>query len=113
MDNCIFCKIVNGDIPSELIYEDDLVVAFHDIEPQVPVHVLLIPKKHITSAQDINEENSQLVARIFEVIPKLADELDLNKGYRIVNNCKEHGGQSVDHIHFHLLAGRQLMWPPG
>jgi histidine triad (HIT) family protein len=113
MDNCIFCKIIDGSIPSEFIYEDDKVVAFKDINSQAPVHILIIPKEHIESANDINEENSYLIGHIFEVANKLAKKLELHKGYRIVNNCKEHGGQSVDHIHFHLLGGRQMLWPPG
>ena len=113
MDNCLFCKIVNGDIASDIIYKDEKVIAFKDVEPQAPVHVLVIPKEHIESADDIGPENSHLIAHIFEVINKLADDLGLDKGYRIVNNCKEDGGQTVDHIHFHLLGGRQLKWPPG
>lgn len=113
MDKCIFCKIINGDIPSEFIYQDDLLVAFKDIEPQAPVHILIVPKEHIVSADYINKENSHIVARVFEVASILAKENDLSKGYRIVNNCNKEGGQSVDHIHFHLLGGRQMMWPPG
>lgn len=113
MDNCLFCKIINGEIPSEFIYEDDKVVAFKDINPQAPVHLLIIPRDHIESADDITEKNSHLIGHIFEVINKLAKQMELDEGYRVVNNCKEHGGQSVDHIHFHLLGGRQLLWPPG
>lgn len=113
MDNCLFCKIVKGDIPSEFIYEDDKVVAFKDINPQAPVHILIIPREHIESAYHIDDKNSHLVAHIFQVINKIAKKMELDKGYRIVNNCKEDGGQTVDHLHFHLLGGRQLMWPPG
>lgn len=113
MDNCIFCKIINGSIPSDFVYEDEKVVAFKDISPQAPVHILIIPKEHIESADDIDETNSHIIGHIFEVAAKLANEMGLEKGYRIVNNCKEHGGQSVNHIHFHLLGGRQLLWPAG
>ncbi|HLR21858.1 MAG TPA: histidine triad nucleotide-binding protein [Tissierellaceae bacterium] len=113
MKDCLFCKIADGDIPSEIIYEDDKVVAFKDVDPQAPVHVLVIPKDHIESVDDITSENSYLIAHIFEVINKLAKDLELDKGYRVVNNCKGHGGQTVNHIHFHLLGGRQLQWPPG
>lgn len=113
MTDCIFCKIANRELDSELIYEDDLVVAFNDLNAQAPVHVLIVPKDHIESADDINEDNSHLIARIFEVVSKLAEELGLENGYRVVNNCKEDGGQTVDHIHFHLLGKRKLNWPPG
>ncbi len=113
MTDCIFCKIAKKEIDSELLYEDDLVVAFKDLSPQAPVHILIIPKEHIASADDINEENSHIVARIFEVISQLAKELGLEDGYRIVNNCGEDGGQTVDHIHFHMLGKRKLNWPPG
>lgn len=113
MTDCLFCKIAKGEIPSEIVYEDEKVVVFKDINPQAPVHLLLIPRKHIPSADDINEENSYLIGHIFLVAKRLAEEEKLDQGYRIVNNCKDHGGQTVDHIHFHLLAGRQLLWPPG
>lgn len=113
MDDCLFCKIIRGEIPSDFVYEDDKVVAFKDINPQAPVHLLLLPKEHIESADDINQDNSHLIGYIFEVANKLAKENNLEKGYRIVNNCKEDGGQSVDHIHFHLMGGRQMLWPAG
>ncbi len=113
MDNCLFCKIANKEIESELIYEDEEIVAFHDINPTAPVHVLIIPKVHIASADDIVDENAHLIGKIFLVAKKLAKDLGLEKGYRIVNNCKEDGGQSVDHIHFHLLGGRPMLWPAG
>lgn len=113
MDDCIFCKIINGSIPSEFIYEDEKVVAFKDINPQAPVHLLIIPKEHIESIDNIDKNNSHLVGYVFEIASKLAKEMGLDKGYRIVTNCKEHGGQSVNHIHFHLLGGRQLLWPAG
>lgn len=111
--SCIFCKIAEGSIPSKKVYEDDRVLAFYDLEPQAPVHVLIIPKQHITSVNDITEENSSIIAYIFEVAAKLEKELDLKNGYRIVNNCGEDGGQSVQHLHFHLLGGRSMKWPPG
>jgi len=111
--DCLFCKIAAGEIPSNKIYEDDKVLAFYDIDPKAPVHFLVIPKEHIASADCITAENSTLIAHVFEVIAKIAAELKLEKGYRIVNNCGEHGGQTVGHLHFHILAGRSLTWPPG
>ena len=112
--DCIFCKIVKGDIPSNKIYEDDKVLAFHDISPEAPTHFLVIPKEHIRSANDINEENSHIISHIFLVINKLVRELNIAEtGYRIVNNCGKDGGQTVEHIHFHVLGQRDLKWPPG
>ena len=106
--DCIFCKIVNGDIPSNKVYEDDTVLAFHDIAPQMPVHVIVIPKTHIASAAEVNEDNSAVIAHIFEVIPKIAKDLGLENGFRIINNCGKDGGQTVNHIHFHILGGKTL-----
>lgn len=106
--DCIFCKIVNGDIPSNKVYEDDTVLAFHDIAPQMPVHVIVIPKIHIDSALSVNAENSAVIGHIFEVIPKIAKDLGLENGFRIINNCGKDGGQTVGHIHFHILGGRTL-----
>lgn len=106
--DCLFCKIVNGDIPSNKVYEDDKMLAFHDISPMAPVHVVMIPKEHICCADELNEENSQVVAHIFSKIPQIAKSLNLENGYRIVNNCKEDGGQTVFHLHFHLLGGTKL-----
>lgn len=111
--DCIFCKIVKGEIPSKKVYEDDRVYAFHDLEPQAPVHVLIIPKEHIESAADIDGENSNLVAAVFEAGARIAKELNLTKGFRIVTNSGEDGQQSVQHLHFHLLGGRKMKWPPG
>lgn len=111
--DCIFCKIVNGEIPSAKVYEDETVYAFNDLSPQAPVHVLVIPKEHITSAADITEENSAVVAHIFEVIAKIAKEKGLDDGYRIVNNCGDSAGQTVKHLHFHLMGGRGFTWPAG
>ena len=112
--DCLFCKIAAGEIPSTKVYEDDLVYGFLDIEPQAPTHIILIPKTHISSANEINDENASVVGRIYAVAAKLAKKMGFaEKGYRIVNNCGEDGGQTVGHIHFHLLAGRNLGWPPG
>lgn len=111
--DCIFCKIAAGEIPSKKAYEDDKVLAFYDLDPQAPVHILIIPKAHISSALDITPENSGIVAYIYEIAAKLAKELKLEKGFRIVNNCGEDGGQTVQHLHFHLLGGRSMKWPPG
>lgn len=114
MDNCIFCKIIEGSIPSNKIYEDDTIYAFYDINPAAPVHFLVIPKMHIDSANAINSENSAVIAHIFDVIGQLAAKEGIaEKGYRIVNNCGVDGGQTVEHLHFHVLGGRNLTWPPG
>ena len=111
--DCIFCKIAAGEIPSTKVYEDDTVVAFNDLDPQAPVHVLIIPKEHIASAAEINEGNSAVVAHIFEVAAKIAAEKGLKDGFRIVNNCGDSAGQSVKHLHFHLMGGRDSGWPAG
>ena len=114
MSDCIFCKIINGEIPSKKIYEDDKVLAFYDISPEAPVHFLVIPKEHIESVNHINEVNSDIISHIFLVINKLAKELKIDEtGYRIVNNCGVDGGQTVKHIHFHVLGARELKLPPG
>ena len=106
--DCIFCKIVAGDIPSTKVYEDDSILAFRDINPEAPVHVIVIPKEHISSANEISEANSAVVAHIFEAIPKIAAAENLSDGYRIITNIGENGGQSVHHLHFHLLGGKKL-----
>ena len=111
--DCLFCKIAAGDIPSNKVYEDDRVLAFFDIEPQAPFHVLIIPKEHISSAAKIDAANSGIVAHIFEVAAKIAAGNSLDNGFRIVTNCGEDGGQTVGHLHFHMLAKRLLAWPPG
>lgn len=111
--DCLFCKIASGEIPSNKIYEDDRVLAFYDIDPKAPVHFLVIPKVHIKCADEIDESNADIVAHVYTVIAKIAARLGLSKGYRIVNNCGEDGGQTVGHLHFHVLAGRNLSWPPG
>ena len=114
MSDCIFCKIASGDIPSNKIYADDKVLAFHDSAPEAPVHFLVIPKSHIKSANDINEENSLVIAHIFTVINKIVKELNIaDSGYRVVTNCGKDGGQTVDHLHFHIMAGREMTWPAG
>ena len=111
--DCLFCKIAAGEIPSTKVFENDDVLAFRDIDPQAPFHVIIIPKAHIVSAAEITAENSALVAKIFEAAAKIAAEQKLEKGFRIVTNCGEEGGQTVGHLHFHMLAQRNLSWPPG
>ena len=111
--DCLFCKIAAGQIPSTKIYEDDNVYAFADIDPQAPFHAIVIPKTHIASANEINSDNSLLIAKVFEAVAVIAKEQKLENGYRIVNNCGEDGGQTVHHIHFHMLGRRNLAWPPG
>ena len=109
MSDCLCCKIAAGEIPSKKVYEDDRVLAFYDINPMAKVHVLVIPKAHIDSVAAITEENADLVAHIFTVIPKIARELGLTEGgFRVVSNCGENAGQSVRHLHFHILGGEQL-----
>ena len=107
-ENCIFCKIIAGDIPSAKVYEDEYVFAFRDINPQAPVHILVCPKKHIASADAVTAENSVYAAKVFEAIPKIAKAEGLSNGYRVINNCGEDGGQTVKHIHFHLIGGMKL-----
>ncbi|MBP3360787.1 MAG: histidine triad nucleotide-binding protein [Clostridia bacterium] len=114
MSDCLFCKIIAGEIPSTVVYEDDMIFAFRDIEPQAPEHIVIVPKEHIGSANEITGENSKYVAAIFEKIPAIAKELGIDKdGYRVVNNCGEYGGQTVHHLHFHLMGGRPFGWPAG
>ncbi len=114
MNMCIFCKIINNEIPCTKVYEDDKILAFRDINPAAPVHVLIIPKKHITSVNEINEDNAEVVGHIFAIAAKLAKELGVDSnGYRVVTNVGTQGGQTVEHLHFHLLGGRNLGWPPG
>ncbi len=106
--DCLFCKIIAGEIPSQKVYEDDQLLAFRDIAPQAPVHILVIPKVHIGSVDGITEENAALVARIFTVIPKIAAQEGLTGGYRVVSNCGADAGQTVPHLHFHILGGKEL-----
>ncbi len=108
MSNCLFCKIIAGEIPSTKVYEDDSVFAFRDIAPQAPTHILVIPKTHIPSVDGITAENSAVVAHIFEVIPQIAQAEGLASGYRVVSNCGSDAGQTVHHLHFHILGGKEL-----
>lgn len=106
--DCLFCKIIAGEIPSAKVYEDEYVYAFKDIHPQAPVHILIVPKEHVCCADRIHAGNSALVAHVFEAIPTIAKAAELSNGYRIINNCGEDGCQTVKHIHFHLLGGKKL-----
>ena len=106
--DCLFCKILAGDIPSAKVYENEWVYAFRDINPQAPVHVLVIPKEHICCADAVNADNSAVVAKIFEAIPEIAKAEGLSNGYRVITNCGEDGCQSVKHLHFHVLGGKKL-----
>ncbi len=105
---CLFCSIINGEIPSQKVYENEYVYAFKDINPQAPVHILVVPKEHIASADDVNSGNSAYVAKIFEAIPEIAKAAGLTNGYRIISNCGDDACQSVKHLHFHILGGRKL-----
>ena len=114
MEDCLFCKIAAGKIPSNKLYEDDTLLAFYDIDPQAPVHFLVIPKEHIASAAALTEENAALLGHIYAVIAQLCRDLGVAEaGYRVVTNVGQDGGQSVKHLHFHVLAGSSLAWPPG
>jgi histidine triad (HIT) family protein len=113
MPKTIFKKIIDKEIPAQIVYEDDRCLAFRDVAPQAPVHVLVIPKREIVSLDELSDGDAELVAHLYLVIRNLARELGLANGYRVVLNCGRDGGQSVDHLHFHLLGGRQLTWPPG
>lgn len=112
-EKTIFKRIIDKEVPAEIVYEDDQCLAFHDVAPQAPVHVLIIPKKEIPSVDAIADDDAALVAHIWTVIPKLADQLGLDSGYRVVVNCGPDAGQAVAHLHYHLLGGRALSWPPG
>ncbi|XVG95303.1 histidine triad nucleotide-binding protein [Eubacteriales bacterium KG127] len=113
MSDCIFCKIGNGDIPSNKVYEDDKLICFHDLEPQAPVHVLIIPKKHIKSLDELTQEDVELMGYIMVKIKDLAKELGLENGYRTVINTGDDAYQTVKHLHFHIMGKRKLTWPPG
>lgn len=113
-EDCIFCKIIKKQIPCEVVYEDDKVIGFKDISPQAPVHIVIIPKEHFDDLNCIKEDQAQILGHIFIVAKKIAQSLGIaQSGYRVVTNCGEQGGQTVEHIHFHLLGGRMLQWPPG
>ena len=110
----IFTKIINREIPADIIYEDDEILAFNDINPQAPIHILIIPKKEIKTINDIHSEDTAIIGRLFLIAKKIAKQVDISEdGYRVVMNCNEYGGQSVYHIHLHLIGGRKLSWPPG
>ena len=111
--NNIFLKIINKQIPARIAYEDDVCLAFHDVNPQAPVHVLIIPKKVIATHDDLTPADKELVGHLHLLAQQLARELKLEDGYRLVLNCKEHGGQTVPHLHLHLMGGRPFTWPPG
>jgi len=114
MSDCLFCKISSGKTDTELIYEDEKVVAFEDINPKAPVHMLIVPKKHIPTLNNLKMTDKELIGHIYQVAAALAEKNGIAQdGYRIVSNCNEDGGQTVFHVHFHLLGGRQLQWPPG
>ena len=113
MADCVFCGIAGHDIPSNIVYEDDKLIAFHDLEPQAPVHVLVIPKKHIESLVDVKEEDQALLGYILIKIHDIAAELGLENGYRVVSNNGEDAFQTVKHLHFHILGKRKMSWPPG
>ncbi len=114
MENCLFCKIANGEIPGKNVYQDEHVVAFEDINPQAPVHILFIPRQHIASMTDLTLDDGPVLAQIFTAVQKLAREMNIDEsGYRIVSNVGPNAGQAVFHLHFHLLGGRKFGWPPG
>lgn len=112
--SCLFCRIVGGEIPADIVYQDEFVLVFRDLNPQAPHHLLIVPLKHIATTLDIGDTDMELIGHVYRVAAKVALELGFaNSGFRIVNNCMEDGGQTVWHLHFHLLAGRKLSWPPG
>jgi len=114
MEKCIFCNIVNKNVPANIVYEDDQVIALRDINPQAPVHLLIVPKKHVATIMDLTSEDKDLIGQIYLVAQKLASQESIAQcGFRIVANCNADAGQAVFHIHFHLLGGRKLTWPPG
>jgi histidine triad (HIT) family protein len=114
MTDCLFCKIIKGDIPATLVYEDETVIAFNDLHPQAPTHILIVPRKHISTLNHLIEIDTLTIGHMVQIAQQLANELEHGEnGYRLVMNCNSDGGQTVFHIHLHLLAGRQLEWPPG
>ena len=113
MSDCLFCKIIEGEIPSNKIYEDDKIFCFHDIDPQAPVRCLMIPKKHISSIDDVQDEDAEILSYMMLKIKDVAAQLGLQNGYRVVINCGEDGVQTVQHLHLHILGKRKLTWPPG
>ena len=113
MSDCIFCMIANKEIPSKVVYEDDRILAFYDLEPQAPAHVLIIPKKHIPSLDELTPEDEELIGYLMVKIKEIASELGIRNGYRLISNCGEDALQTVKHLHFHLLGKRKMSWPPG
>ena len=111
--DCLFCRIVAGEVPSDRVHEDDEVIAFRDVNPQAPTHVLVIPRRHIPDAHALTDADAGLLVRLFGVVQRVADEAGLGRGYRVVTNVGAESGQSVFHLHFHLLGGRPMAWPPG
>ncbi|MCO4786183.1 histidine triad nucleotide-binding protein [Marinomonas atlantica] len=112
--DCLFCKLVNGDIPAKILYQDEDVIAFEDIVPQAPTHFLVIPKRHISTLNDLSNDDAELVGKLPITAAKIAKELGIDEsGYRVIMNCNEMGGQTVYHIHMHVLGGRSMTWPPG
>lgn len=111
--DCLFCRMAQGEIPTDKVYEDEEMLIFRDISPQAPLHLLAVPKKHISSASQIQPEDAALVGRIFVQIPQVLESCDLEQGYRVVTNVGSYGGQSIGHLHFHILGGRPMEWPPG
>lgn len=112
-EKTIFKKIIDGEVPADVVYDDEHCLAFRDVDPQAPTHVLVIPKQEIANLDALTDAHAQLLGHIWTLIPKLARQLGLGEGYRVVVNCGPQGGQAVDHLHFHLLGGRQMTWPPG
>ncbi|MEW6201149.1 MAG: histidine triad nucleotide-binding protein [bacterium] len=114
MDDCLFCKIAKGEIPTEFVYEDEHVVAFRDIKPVAPIHVLVIPRRHIVYVTDLSEKDGELLGKVYAAINKIAKSEGIaESGFRVVSNCKRDGQQMVLHLHFHIIGGRQMTWPPG
>ena len=114
MADCLFCKIIDGEIPGDIVYENDSVLAFNDINPIAPVHILIIPKEHIATLNDLEEKHTQTMGELFLAAKKIASDKGISEsGYRVVFNCNQDGQQTVFHIHLHLIAGRQMTWPPG
>lgn len=112
-DRTIFKKIIDREIPAEIVMENEHAIAFHDVDPQAPVHVLVVPKKKVVNVAALGDDDEQLIAKLLLMIRDVARKLELDNGYRVVANCGKDGGQSVDHLHFHVLGGRQMKWPPG
>lgn len=113
MSDCLFCRIARGEIPSRVVHDDDEVMAFRDINPQAPTHVLIVPKEHIPSLEAAEERHAGILGRLLLTARRIAEQEGLGEGYRVVNNCGPRAGQTVHHIHFHLLGGRDMAWPPG